>query len=301
MSKYFEELDYRQTPLGELSLRRKCVAMLVDLEVHEVKLGEEFLMTSLFHAVEDAVSDLGLAELGGRECDVVVGGLGLGYTALAALAHPSVRSLVVIDFLAPVIEWHQRGLVPNRPKLVADPRCRLVEGDFFALATAPQGFDQGRRFHAVLLDIDHSPRNLLHSGNAAFYTPAGLGGLAAQLHPDGVCVPDMRVNQEMKVLDARIQNPSIRRKQLRRREASWERSCGQNCEPTNRNVQRGRRRGRAGTTQRSPGFTAGGKARGCAAKVHSLTRGDLRSDLAGDREGPSAATPMAGRRSQQRS
>ena len=98
---------------------------------------------------------------------------------------------------------------------------------------------------------------------------------------DGLCVPDMRVNQEMKVLDARIQNPSIRRKQLRRREASWERSCGQNCEPTNRNVQRGRRRGRAGTTQRSPGFTAGGKARGCAAKVHSLTRGDLRSVLAG--------------------
>ncbi len=186
MNKYFEELDYRQTPLGELSLRRKCVAMLGDLEVYEVKLGEEFLMTSLFHAVEDAVSDLGLAELGGRECDVVVGGLGLGYTAVAALAHESVRSLVVIDFLAPVIEWHQRGLVPNGPKLVADPRCRLVEGDFFALATAPQGFDQGRRFHAVLLDIDHSPRNLLHSGNAAFYTPAGLGGLAAQLHPGGV-------------------------------------------------------------------------------------------------------------------
>lgn len=186
MTRIFEELDYQQTPLGELSLRRRRVAMLGDLEVYEVHLGDSFLMSSMFHAVEDALADLGLRELAAGEWDVVVGGLGLGYTAVAALAHAPVRSLLVIDFLPAVIGWHQRGLVPLGVKLTSDPRCRLVQGDFFALARDPAGFDAGRRFHAVLLDIDHSPRNFLHTRHAAFYSPDGLRAMAAHLHPGGV-------------------------------------------------------------------------------------------------------------------
>jgi spermidine synthase len=186
MLKFFEELDYQETPLGALSLRRKRIAMLGDLEVHEVMLGEEFLMSSMFHAVEDAVADLGLRELGDPACDVVVGGLGLGYTAVAALAHSSLRSLIVVEYLEPVIGWHQRGLVPLGARLMADARCTLLHGDFFALARSASGFAPGRQFHAVLLDIDHSPRRLLHAQNAAFYSPAGLAALAAHLHPGGV-------------------------------------------------------------------------------------------------------------------
>ena len=182
----FEELDFQKTPLGELTLRRKRIAMLGNLDVYEVHLGNSFLMSSLFHVVEVALSDLGLGALEPGEWDVVVGGLGLGYTAVAALAHPTVRSLRVIDALDAVIGWHQRGLVPLGPKLTGDPRCRLVHGDFFALAGDPAGFEMGRKFHAVLLDIDHSPRNLLHPRHAAFYSPAGLQALAAQLHPGGV-------------------------------------------------------------------------------------------------------------------
>jgi spermidine synthase len=186
MVKVFEELDYHATPLGELSLRRKHIAMLGDLEVYEVMLGEAFLMSSLFHAVEDAVADLGLRELAGSPSDVLVGGLGLGYTAVAALAHANVRSLIVVEYLQPVIGWHQRGLVPMGAKLTADERCTFRHGDFFALAQSTAGFADGRQFHAVLLDIDHSPRRLLHDRNAAFYSPAGLTALAAHLHPGGV-------------------------------------------------------------------------------------------------------------------
>jgi hypothetical protein len=54
---------------------------------------------------------------------------------------------------------------------------------------AADGFDPqapGRRFDAVLVDIDHSPRNLLHPRHAALYTPEGLAGLAAHLAPGGV-------------------------------------------------------------------------------------------------------------------
>jgi spermidine synthase len=186
MHKIFEELDYQPTSLGDLSLRRKSVALLGNRDVYEVKLGEAFLMSSMFHVVEDALSDLGLGELNGVPCDVVVGGLGLGHTALTALAHANVRSLVIVEFLQPVIGWHERGLVPLGAQLTADPRCRFLQGDFFALAMAPSGFMPGHLFHAVLLDIDHSPCNLLDERNAAFYSTAGLAALAAQLHPGGV-------------------------------------------------------------------------------------------------------------------
>lgn len=188
MSRDFEELDYRETPLGDLSLRRRRMLSL-GVEIHEVKLGEAFLMSSLFHDVEEALAHLGLAELKGESWDVVVGGLGLGYTAAAALEHRQVASLLIVDALAPVIEWHQRGLVPLGGKLTGDPRCRMWHADFFELAQSSEGFDPdrpGRKFHAVLLDIDHSPSNLLHPRNAAFYQPDGLRALAGHLHPGGV-------------------------------------------------------------------------------------------------------------------
>jgi spermidine synthase len=189
MSKDFEELDFQRTPLGELTLRRRRVAALGGVEVYEVKLGDAFLMSSLFHEVEVALANLGLAALHGGACDVVVGGLGLGYTAVAALKHPTVRSLLVVEALDTVIEWHRRGLVPLGATLTGDLRCRFIHGDFFALATSGIGFDPdegGRRFHAVLLDIDHSPKNLLHARHGAFYEIAGLRALATHLHPGGV-------------------------------------------------------------------------------------------------------------------
>ena len=190
MSKLFEELDFRETPLGNLILQRRRFLQLDGVEVYEVKLGDAFLMSSLFHEVEVALSKLGLAALATVDADVVVGGLGLGYTAVAALEDPTVRSLVVVEALDAVIDWHQRGLVPLGPVLSGDERCRFVLADFFVRAADPErGFDPanpGRKFHAVLLDIDHSPRNLLHASNAAFYERAGLQKLAGHLHPGGV-------------------------------------------------------------------------------------------------------------------
>src|SRR6266576_983618 len=102
MSADYAELDCRQTPLGELTLRRRRILSLDRLEIYEVKLGDAFLMSSLFHEVEEALADLGL------------------------------------DALSAVIEWHERGLVPLGPELTGDPRCRFIHGDFFALAATPE-------------------------------------------------------------------------------------------------------------------------------------------------------------------
>ena len=186
MSARFEELDWRETPMGAISLRRRRDPVL-GVDVYEVKLDEDFLMSSVFTAGEIALARLGLAESPGDGLDVVVGGLGLGYTAGGVLEDARVRSLVVVEALGEVIDWHERALLPLSPKLTADRRCRLVRGDFFTLAAA--GFDPEapeRRFHAVLLDIDHSPRHVLHPSHADFYRPEGLRRVAGRLHPGGV-------------------------------------------------------------------------------------------------------------------
>lgn len=184
----FEELDYVPTPMGDLILQRRRVAMLEDREVYEVKLGEEYLMSSLFHEAEDALATQVLSRVTGTKWEVVVGGLGLGYTAAEALRWPEVDHLIVVDALAPVIDWHRRGLVPNGAELIADPRCKYQEGDFFAMART-EGFDPavpGRRFDAVLLDVDHSPRHTLSPAHDDFYTVDGLKRFARFLKPGGV-------------------------------------------------------------------------------------------------------------------
>lgn len=188
MSVHFEELDFRPTPMGVLSLRRRR-SLSTGLDIFEIKLGDEFLMSSQYTVAEIELARLGLAALNQGDLDVVVGGLGLGYTAVAALENPNLRSLIVVDALAEVIEWHEQGLLPLGQQLTGDPRCRLVHGDFFALSHSAVGFDAdmpGRRFDAILVDIDHSPQNLLHPRHAALYGPEGLARLAAHLNPGGV-------------------------------------------------------------------------------------------------------------------
>lgn len=188
MGALFEELDYRDTPIGGLSLRRRRELKL-GVDVFEIKLGEEFLMSSLFTASEIALARLGLAALQGPDLSVVVGGLGLGYTAQAVLEQANVGALVVVDALEAVIDWHRQGLVPLGAELTADSRCRFVLGDFFALAASETGFDPdrpGRKFDAILVDIDHSPDALLDDGNASFYSEAGFASLTTHLAPGGV-------------------------------------------------------------------------------------------------------------------
>ncbi|HYP46972.1 MAG TPA: spermidine synthase [Propionibacteriaceae bacterium] len=186
MSARFEELDWTSTPIGEVSLRRRRDPV-TGVDIFEVKLGQDFLMSSLFTVAEIELARLALARLPGSRLDVAVGGLGLGYTAQAVLADDRVRQLVVIEALEPVIQWHQRGLVPMGPILTADRRCRLVHDDFFAMSNGA-GFDPdvpGRMFDAVVVDIDHSPGHLITDGNAGFYSAAGTQRLAAHVRPGG--------------------------------------------------------------------------------------------------------------------
>ena len=146
-------------------------------------------MSSLFTVAEIELARLGLTRAKGDQLDVVVGGLGLGCTAKAALEDPRVSSMLVVDAMPEVIDWHERELLPDAPAVVRDERTRLLLGNFFELAGSEEGFDPdepGRLHDAVLLDIDHTPHHLLHPDHAPFYSVEGLQRLRAHLRPGGV-------------------------------------------------------------------------------------------------------------------
>ncbi|MBL1141570.1 MAG: spermidine synthase [Proteobacteria bacterium] len=188
----FEELDFQSTPLGDISLRKRTEPRLDGKLLYEVKLNDEFLMSSLFTESEIQLSKLGLAALKQgqykNDLDIIVGGLGLGYTAVAALEDNAIRSLKVIEVMKPVIDWHQKELVPLGNILNSDSRCTLVNADFFAVATSDnKGFDEtNRQVHAVLLDIDHSPTHWLNEGNSSFYSEQNLNKLSNKILPGGI-------------------------------------------------------------------------------------------------------------------
>lgn len=174
--------------MGELVLQRRQVLALDGEEAVEVKLNGEYLMSSLFHEAEDELARSGLALAEGNGLEVVVGGLGLGYTAAEVLRSDLVARLMVIEALQPVIDWHRRGLVPNGELLSSDSRCTLHHADFFAMARG-EGFDpdrSGTRWDVILLDIDHTPRHWLNESHADFYTDEGLCRLSDRLKPGGV-------------------------------------------------------------------------------------------------------------------
>lgn len=179
-----ELLACDDTKLGRLILRRRELVSRPDTIVTEITLNHEFLMSSYVTDSERALAQHALALHRGSDLDVLVGGLGLGYTAHEVLAAGGARvsRVEVVEFLPEVIAWVARGLVPLSDALQADARVALVEGDVYArLAGAPE-----RKFDLILIDVDHSPDEHLGDANADFYTAAGLRRASAHLADSGV-------------------------------------------------------------------------------------------------------------------
>lgn len=188
MNPMFEELAWEQTPIGELSLRRRRLSP-DGVDIWEIKLNDGYLMSSQFVDGEIALADLALAMTQSERLDVVVGGLGLGYTAEAALRSPRVAKLTVVELIPQVIQWHRDHLLPLGKIVADDPRCILRQGDFFALAARPEAFDAAHpdQLHdAILIDIDHSTTHFIDEASAGFYSAQAIAAITAKLKPGGV-------------------------------------------------------------------------------------------------------------------
>ncbi|GAY20101.1 hypothetical protein [Sphingobium fuliginis] len=212
----FEEIAWEQTPIGELLLRRRRLQADGE-DIWEIKLNDGYLMSSQFVAGEIALADLALAMVEGNDLDVVIGGLGLGYTAQAALRDPRVGQLTVVELIPQVIEWHDKHLLPLGEVLTSDPRCRLRQGDFFALATQEAGFDPDapEKLHdAVLIDIDHSTKHFINDASADFYHEVSLAAMTRKLRPGGVLAlwsTDAEDTDFVSVLEASLRDVRVER------------------------------------------------------------------------------------------
>lgn len=179
----FEILAHEPTPLGMLCLRRREILSRPGTVVTELLLDQELLMSSDQTHSERALARRALECFRGKDAAVLIGGLGLGYTAREALSCRRVGRVEVVEYLPQVIRWLDEGLIPLAGELTADPRIIVVEGDIYGrLASEP-----GEAPHDIILvDVDHSPEEPLGPASAAFYSEQGVGRVRAHLNPGGI-------------------------------------------------------------------------------------------------------------------
>ncbi|WP_138732998.1 hypothetical protein [Modestobacter excelsi] len=158
---------------GEVVLRRRGT-------VTELVVDGVFAMDDVDTSTERALATEALRRCPGADLRVLVGGLGLGWTAATVLADPRVAELDVAELQPALVGWATDGLLPGLPELPAE-RLRLHAGDVAdTLAGSPSHWD------AVLLDVDNGPAFLVHQSNAGLYADAGLTTALAALRPGGV-------------------------------------------------------------------------------------------------------------------
>lgn len=178
----FEILAYEPTELGMLCLRRRELLCEPGTIISEVTLNHEFLMSSYLTASERALSEVALAMHDGGDLRVLVGGLGLGYTAHAALASERVSRCEVIEYLPQVISWLKDGLVPLSGELNAEARLEITHSDVYQHLLG----EPSERHDLILIDVDHSPDDNLGTANGQFYTAEGLRKAKLHLADGGV-------------------------------------------------------------------------------------------------------------------
>jgi len=177
-----EILAYEESPLGLLCLRRRELLSQPGTIVTEVTLNHEFLMSSLYTDSEQALARMALEMHSGDNLQVLVGGLGLGYTVHEALLSDRVSQVEVVELLPQVIDWLERGLVPLSSELCDEPRMVVTEGDVYGRLAGPPG----DLLDLILIDVDHSPQERLGEGSISFYTEQGLLAARQHLATDGV-------------------------------------------------------------------------------------------------------------------
>ena len=175
-----EILDHADTSIGVVYLGRRQLA---GEWVYQIHIEHELLMSSVNPFSERELSCLALAyHQGDRPLSVLVGGLGLGYTAQAALQNTQVESLRVAEKMDFIIGWMRDGKLPLSAELAADDRLQIAQTDVYAdlLGRAQTTYD------LILVDVDHAPDSLLSDASAPFYTIEGQARVAAHLAPGGV-------------------------------------------------------------------------------------------------------------------
>ncbi len=177
----YVEVARAESERGELVLRERSEPG--SPTALELRANGVFVMDTQETSTEQALADAAL-ELHDDPKDVLVGGLGLGYTMHQVLADSRVERCSVVEIEQALVGWMRDGTIPHGPGLLADERANPVVADITnAVAEAPDD-----SYDLVLLDVDNGPGYLVHESNAALYQPPFLAEVRRLLRPGGVLV-----------------------------------------------------------------------------------------------------------------
>jgi spermidine synthase len=171
------ELGRAFTPEGdELLLRRRA-------REFELRMNGQELMATRAHQSEETMARWTCAELANSEsAQVLIGGLGFGYTLRAVLdALPPTARVMVAELFPAVIGWVRGPVAELARDPLGDPRVAVRVTDASLVLFASDGI-----FDAVILDVDNNPDSLVRTANARFFSVPGLRTIRRALTPGGV-------------------------------------------------------------------------------------------------------------------
>ena len=171
-----EVLDRREGPHGEVVLRRHGGLL-------QIIANGCFLMDTSDGRSERLLVDAALGALDGRrDPELLIGGLGVGFSLAHAAADPRPGRIAVVERERAIIDWHLDGPLSDfSAPALADPRTEILETDLVAYV-----HETSDTYDALCLDIDNGPGWTVTEGNDSLYSPAGLTGCAGVLRPGGV-------------------------------------------------------------------------------------------------------------------
>jgi len=152
-------------------------------EEFSIKAGYTELMNSRVHGSEDALAELACQRLHDKNnARVLIGGLGMGFTAAAALQQLGARASVTVAELVPsVIQWNKEYLSALAGHPLNDPRITIHEGDVGELIR-----ENKNCYDSILLDVDNGPEGLSRKENDSLYSPGGLKAALVALRRGGI-------------------------------------------------------------------------------------------------------------------
>lgn len=161
---------------AKLELRKRADEFLI-------MAGGRDLMSSRDDGSSRALAELGCAHIHrDQPAQVLIGGLGMGFTLRAALDRTGPRATVVVaELVDAVAQWNREHLGSLAEHPLDDPRTELrLEDVRTSIAAGPSHYD------AILLDVDNGPSALAHRGNQALYDRRGIARAREALRPGGV-------------------------------------------------------------------------------------------------------------------
>jgi spermidine synthase len=174
----WEFLDSAPVPgsKGELRLYRRG-------EEYSIRLDRYELMNSRMHGSEDALAELACARIADRvHPQILIGGLGMGYTTAAALQRLAADGRLVVAELVPaVVKWNRGPLADLAGRPLQDDRVTVREVDVAKILKVERG-----TYDAILLDVDNGPDGLTRKGNDWLYSHAGLAAAFSAIRLAGV-------------------------------------------------------------------------------------------------------------------